>query len=389
VTSVVIVGASAAGVAVAEALARTDPSLEVHLVGDEPNIAHDRPPLSKQVLAGEWEPERAELLPPARREKLTATLHLGRRAIGVDEETREVLLDNRTRLHFDHLVVATGVRPRELPGGHPAGVHVIRTLADAGALRADLTPGGQLLVVGAGFLGLEVAATARKLGCSAVVVEPVAAPLASRLGRPAARRLLDLHAQHGVEVRAGVAVTRFETALDGRVTGASLSDGSTVTCTAALVAVGCVPNTEWLSGTSLDLTDGVRCDEFCAAAPGVWAVGDVARWRHADLGREIRIEHRLNATEQAIAVAGNITGVPAAFTPTPYFWTDHYDVKIQLAGVLDPVAEETVESLDNGGFVHTFRIDGRLVAVLGWNAAKAMMPLRRQLQLSTAAPTPA
>jgi len=382
----VIVGASASGVAVAEALARTAPDTEVHLVGDEAEIAHDRPPLSKQVLAGEWQADRARLLPPARLDQLSANLHLGVSAVSVDEPGREVLLADGARLAFDDLVVATGVRPRQLPGGHPDGVHVLRTLGDALALGADLGPGGRLLVVGAGFLGLEIAATARKLDSSVVVVEPMVSPLESRLGAAAAERLLTLHAEHGVDVRAGTSVDSFKTGPDGRVEGAVLSDGSTVDCTAAVVAIGCVPNTEWLANTSVDRTDGVVCDTFCSAAPGIWAVGDVARWHHAGLGRHLRIEHRLNATEQAIAVAANITGTPTPFVPTPYFWTDHYDVKVQVAGIIDAASEETVQSVDDGrGFLHTYHSEGRLVAVLGWNAAKAMMPLRRELKFT---PTP-
>jgi NADPH-dependent 2,4-dienoyl-CoA reductase/sulfur reductase-like enzyme len=388
---VVIVGASAAGIATAEALARANFGGEVVIVGDEAEIASDRPPLSKQVLVGDWTPEQASLLPPARMEALTAQLRLGSRVVGLEMSGRKITLADGELVDYDELVIATGVRPRELPGGHVDGVHVLRTMADALALRADLTrAGARLLVVGAGFLGLEVAATARKLGVDVVVVEPVPEPLASRLGKATAQRLLDLHRDHGVDIRTGVAVDRFDTDVTGRVSGATFSDGTSTECSVALVAIGCVPNTDWLAGSGLELADGIVCDATCRAAEGVWAVGDVARWRHGGLGREIRIEHRLNATEQAIAVAANIVGPPAAYEPTPYFWTDQYDVKVQVSGVIDPGADEEIEEvLDGKGFVHTFRREGRLVAVLGWNAAKAMMPYRRELRMRSGDPAPA
>jgi NADPH-dependent 2,4-dienoyl-CoA reductase/sulfur reductase-like enzyme len=380
---VVIVGASAAGVATAEALARANFAGEIVLVGAEPEIAHDRPPLSKQVLAGHWSPEQAALLPPARLDALTAQLRLGVRVAGLDTAGRKITLDDGELLDYDELVIATGVRPRELPGGHPEGVHVLRTMADALALRSDLTrPGAHLLVVGAGFLGLEVAATARKLGVEVTVVEPVPEPLASRLGAETARRLLELHRSHGVEIRTALAVDRFEVDEAGHLSGAKFSDDTTIACSVAVVAIGCVPNTDWLAGSGLELADGVVCDAMCRAADGVWAVGDVARWQHDGLGRAIRIEHRLNATEQAIAVAANIIGPGAPYEPTPYFWTDQYDVKVQVSGIVDPAADEEVETvLDGKGFVHTFRLSGRLVGVLGWNAAKAMMPYRRELRM--------
>ncbi len=381
---IVVVGASAAGVATAETLHRLAPDREVVLIGDEPTLAHDRPPLSKQVLEGAWTPDRAELLPPFRREALKATLVLGKRAISVDISRREVRIDDGSALGYDDLVIATGVRPRRLPGDTPAGVHVLRDMADCLALRSAMQDckDSRLVVIGGGFIGLEVASTARKLEVPVTVIEPAPQVLPLRMGQRAATRLIDLHVDRGVDFRFNVGVARFLADPHNRVSGLVLTDGTSLAATVVLTAIGCAPNVEWLAGTGLDLTDGVLCDEFCRAAEGIWAAGDVARWLHTGLGRHVRIEHRLNASEQGAAVAANIAGPLQPYAPTPFFWSDQYGVRVQLAGGILTGAEETVEQLNDDSYLHTFDSDGRLVGVLGWNAAKAMMPLRRQLAMS-------
>ena len=378
---VIIVGASAAGVATAETLQRLAPEREVIIVGDEPTIAQDRPPLSKQVLEGIWGPERAELLPPVRRQNLKARLMLGRRATAVDVERRTLSVDDGVTLDFDELVIATGVRPRMLPGPRPGGVHVLRVLDDCEALRAAILRArdARLVVVGGGLIGMEAAATARKLGIAVTVIEPDREGLARRLGPSAAARLLDLHVGHGVEFRRGVGVSGYEVDADNQVSGVTLTDGSTIATDVVLVAIGCAPNVEWLSGTPLDISNGIKCDEYCRAAPGIWAAGDVASWYHAGLSRHIRVEHRINASEQGAAVAANIVGPLRKYIPTPFFWTDQYSARLQFAGEMCENAEETLDHVGEDASVHTFRVSGRLVAVLGWNAAKAIMPLRREL----------
>jgi NADPH-dependent 2,4-dienoyl-CoA reductase/sulfur reductase-like enzyme len=378
---VLIVGASAAGVAAAEALQRLVPDREVLLLGDEDNLAHDRPPLSKQVLEGVWQPVQAQLLPPFRREALKAKLMLGRRATGVDIDRRRVRVDDGSSVAYDDLVVATGVRPRELPGGTPSGVYVLRNMADSLALREAILACNvsRLAIVGGGFIGLEVAATARKLSIPVTVIEPMPKLLGRRIGEASAQRLIDLHRQRGVDFRfnAGVAAIQQESGKRGATL--TLTDGTTIAAGAVLVSIGCMPNVEWLAQSGLDISNGVLCDEYCQAAPHVWAAGDVARWLHAGLGRHVRVEHRMNASEQGAAVAANIAGERQKYLPTPFFWTDQYNVRLQLAGALSEGAHEEMQQLDDDSFLHTFRIDGRLVAALGWNAAKAMMPLRREL----------
>ena len=382
---VLIVGGAAAGLASAEALRRNGHEGEIVIVGDEHDRSCDRPPLSKQVLSGQWTPEKAALMPAVRLERIAAELRTGR-AASLDVEAHKVELTDGGTLGYDALIAATGVRPRTLPGSAVSGVHVLRTLADSVALRGALGEGKTLVVVGGGFLGLEVAATAHKLGTRVVVVEPVPAPLASRLGTHIAERLLAEHADRGVEVRCGVGAAEILTT-DGpqgpAARGIRTTDGDELAADAVLVAIGSVPNVEWLTGSGVDITDGVVCDAYCQAAPDVWAAGDVARWHHEGLGRSIRLEHRLNATEQGQVVARNIVGdSPTAFTPTPFFWTDHYDVKIQLAGVVPENAVERTELDENGSLIRSFSLDGRLLGVVGWNAAKALVPYRRELDLS-------
>ena len=386
---VVIVGGSAAGLATAEALRRFHYDGELVVVGDEVCDAYDRPPLSKQVLAGEWDEARAALFPPARLERIGAELRLGRRAVGLDIEQRRLELDDGAPLSYDDVVLATGVRPRTLPDSDAEGVFVLRTLDHSRALGAAVRRHGRIVIVGAGFLGLEVAATARKLGADVVVLEPMPQPLANRIGTHAAQRLLHLHADAGVDVRCGESVEALavsESAGGRVVRGVVTGGGEVVESSIVLVAIGCVPNTDWLADSGLDLADGISCDAHCQAAPHVWAAGDVARWHHAGLGRSLRLEHRMNATEQATAVAANITGQQRAFTPVPFFWTDHYQTKIQLAGIMPPDSEEREELEDETSFVHSFWAEGRMVGVIGWNAAKAMMPLRRALDLSERVP---
>lgn len=383
---VVVVGGAAAGLASAEALRRQGFTGEITVVSDEPGSAYDRPPLSKQLLAGEWPEEKAILFPASRVERMGADLRLGKRATGVDLEKRLVYLNDETSIAYDELVIATGVRPRRLPGQHP-DVYELRTLADCGRLGRAVRRYRRVVIVGAGFVGLEVAATARKLGAQVTVLEPLSDPLASRLGAHTAGRLLALHAEAGVEIRCGVAVESIAVSEQGEhssVCGVLTDGGELVESPVVLVAIGCVPNVEWLEGSGLDLSDGVGCDAYCQAAPHVWAAGDVARWYHAGLGRALRIEHRMNASEQAASVAANIMGKRQPFVPVPFFWTDHYATKIQLAGVLPAEGDERFE-LGEGGedaFARSFWVDGRLVGVIGWNAAKAIMPLRREIELS-------
>jgi NADPH-dependent 2,4-dienoyl-CoA reductase/sulfur reductase-like enzyme len=405
--NVVIVGAGAAGFSVAESLRSEGFVGPIQIVGDEPGAPYDRPPLSKQVLAGTWAPEKADLLPQRRIDALDAELILGTSARSLDPVQQVVLLADGRQLAYSDLVIATGVRARELPHPDLANVHVLRTLEHALALRAGLVdsgagPGLRLVVIGGGFLGLEAAASARMMGADVTVVEPVPGPpLAARIGEIAAGKLLDLHLERGVRILTGVGVTALspssvtfpvtpspyveaggEPGRSEPVRAVHLTSGEVLDADLVLVAIGSEPCVGWLEGSGIRVDDGVVCDEYSRAAPNVWAAGDVARWLHLGLARHVRLEHRTNATEQGRCVAQNILGAGVAFRPVPFFWTDHFDVKVQLAGVLPAGAEGTVAdgAVDGASFVLEFRVGAELVGVLGWNAARKMAPYRKLLE---------
>ncbi|WP_344268304.1 NAD(P)/FAD-dependent oxidoreductase [Streptomyces hebeiensis] len=349
-TRYVIVGGSAAGLAAAETLRREGYDGTLTLIGDEPHPPYDRPPLSKQVLAGQWDADRPRLRTPADLDALGLDLRLGVAAAGLDTAGRTVRLADGTSVAYDGLVVATGVRPRRLPG---EGAHVLRTLDDALALRGRLAAGRHLVVVGAGFLGAEAAAVARGLGARVTLLEPAPVPLAHAVGEAVGRVLSRAHLEHGVDLRTGVTV------VEAGADGVRLADGTVVEADEVLVAAGSLPNTEWLDGSGLTVEDGVVCDAYCRAAPGVYAAGDVARWHNPLFGVAMRIEHRTNAAEQGMAAARNLLrpGASKPFAPVPYFWSDQYDMKIQAYGYLRGHDEVSVADgdLSSGRFLAVYR----------------------------------
>ncbi|MGW4967301.1 NAD(P)/FAD-dependent oxidoreductase [Nonomuraea sp. NPDC004186] len=333
---IALVGASAGGLTTAEALRRGGFQGVITLVGDERHLPYDRPPLSKQILMGAWEPDRLTLRGQADIDALDLDLRLGVRAAGLDSAAQALLLADGTQLPYDSLVVATGVRARRLPGTEGvAGVHTLRTLADALALKARLRAGRRLVVVGAGFLGAEVAAVARGLGVEVTLLEADPVPLAQAVGEPAGRFLSRLHRDQGVRVRTGIRVAGVLQS-GGEVAGVALADGSVLPADDVLVAVGSVPNTEWLADSALTVGDGLVCDRYGAAAPGVYGVGDVACWHNPLFGTTMRVEHRTNAAEQALAVAHNLLTPQAQrpCAPVPYFWSDQYGTRVQAHGYL-------------------------------------------------------
>jgi NADPH-dependent 2,4-dienoyl-CoA reductase/sulfur reductase-like enzyme len=381
--TVAIVGASLAGLHAAHTLRREGFDGRIVVVGEEPHRPYDRPPLSKQVLAGEWEPDRITL--PAADEDLAIDWRLGERATGLDLANRAVQLLGGEVIGYDGLVIATGCRARLIPGTESlAGAHVLRTLDDGLALRADLDAAPRrVVVVGAGFIGAEVAATCRARGLEVTMVEPLAAPCERALGVEMGSVLADLHREHGVDLRLAVGVDGFEEH-DGRVSGVRLSDGAIVDAEVVVVGIGVVPATDWLETSGLALDDGIVCDETLLAAPGVVAAGDIARWPHARFGRLLRIEHWENAVQQGEAAARRLLADDAdaePFDPVPWFWSDQYDRKIQLAGCSGPDFEVqvVVGSTEERRFVALYGRDGALAGVLGMNRPRHVMQLRQLL----------
>ncbi|MFI7540443.1 NAD(P)/FAD-dependent oxidoreductase [Actinoplanes sp. NPDC049599] len=372
---IVVVGASAAGLAAAETLRREGYDGVLTLIGAEPGVPYDRPPLSKQILAGEWEPERLALRTAGELAALGLDLRVGVAAAGLDLATRTVRLADGTTAGYDGLVIATGVRPRVLPG---AGAHVLRTLDDALALRQRLGPGRRLVVVGAGFLGAEVAAVARRLGCEVTVLEPAPVPLAHALGERVGQVLAEAHRENGVLLRTGVLVS------EATGDGVRLAGGELVAADEVLVGIGSRPNTEWLAGSGLALADGLVCDRYSAAAPDVYGAGDVARWHNDRYGVPMRIEHRTNAAEQGMAVARNLLRPRARtpFAPVPYFWSDQDHLRIQAYGHLR--GHDEVAIVDGAfaarRFVAAYRTGDRLAGVLAVGMPpKVLRPWRAAL----------
>ncbi|MFI1335278.1 NAD(P)/FAD-dependent oxidoreductase [Streptomyces sp. NPDC020845] len=375
---VVIVGASAAGLATAEALRNKGYDGTLTLVGDEPHLPYDRPPLSKQVLAGDWQPEKVRLRDDAAIARLDADFRLGRSAVGLDTARREVRLNDGAQVAYDSLVIATGVTPRRLPGDDLAGVHVLRTLDDALTLRTHLLARPKVVVVGAGFLGAEVAAVARTMGLEVTLVDPLPVPMHRQFGDRIGQLVAQMHSDRGVELRLGVGVSRFlESA--GRVVSVELADGTKLDADLVLVAVGSTPATGWLTDSGLPLGNGVECGARCQAAPGIYAAGDVASWHNPHFGLRMRVEHRLNATEQGMAVAAGILGEQRPFAPIPYFWSDQYDARIQAYGIFPEHADVTIVhgSPDDRSFVAAYGHEGKTVGVLGWNSHRELRAHRR------------
>jgi NADPH-dependent 2,4-dienoyl-CoA reductase/sulfur reductase-like enzyme len=256
------------------------------------------------------------------------------------------------------------------------GVHTIRTIDDVLALRAELGAGRRVVVIGGGFLGTESAASARTVGAEVHLLEPEPVPLAAAVGTEVGEMVARVHRDHGVDVRTGpAALVTGLNVRDGAIAGVVLADGTRIAADLVVVAIGSVPATEWLSGTGIDCADGVRCDEYCAAAPGVYAVGDVASWQHVGFGSRVRLEHRTNAGEQGEYVAKRILGLVAEpFKPVPYFWSDQYDLKIQAFGLLRGHDEMRIVdgAVEDGAFLALYRKGSRLAGVLGVRKARAL-----------------
>ncbi|MBX3287432.1 MAG: FAD-dependent oxidoreductase [Actinobacteria bacterium] len=383
---VVVVGASLAGLQAAVTLRAEGFAEAVTVVGEEPHRPYDRPPLSKQVIAGDWDADRVAL-PAGAGASLDVTWELGTGAAGLDLAGRRVLLADGRALTFDGLVIATGAHPRPLPGvGALEGVHTLRTLEDALAVRAALDGGARrVVVVGAGFIGAEVAASCRQRGAEVTLVEPLPQPLARVLPEQVGAVLAEVHRSHGVDVRLGVGVEAIEGL--GRVQGVRLADGTTVAADLVVVGIGVVPATGWLEGSGLTLDDGVVCDETTLAAPGVVAAGDVARWPNARYGEVMRVEHWEHAidmgTHAARRLLADLAGEPGEpFAPVPWFWSDQYDRKVQLAGRPRPTDrfEVVAGSLAEARFCGLFGRDGQVVAALGMNMPGRVVRYRRELQ---------
>jgi 3-phenylpropionate/trans-cinnamate dioxygenase ferredoxin reductase subunit len=353
------------------------------LVGEETHLPYERPALSKELLAGKRTPEQLMLRQPEFFREQQIQLLLGRRVEKISPKHRTALLSDGRVLLWDALVLATGARARRLSGiNTPAGVHYLRTLNDALSLSAALARGKRLAVVGAGFIGAEVASTAVSLGLDVSVIEPLQAPLERVLGAEIGMLLAKRYRAHGVELRLGTGVTGFVSGEDGRLRALQLSDGSQIVCDVAVVGIGAEPAGELLGGREIETDSSGRTEH-----DDIYACGDVASSWRPSLGRRLRMEHWTSAAGQAAAVARTILGEESAHDDVPFFWSDQFGLRLQYVGFASEW--ESIEVEDDGDTFSVRYLDQeeRLLAALVANRPGEIAALRRELASSSRAPS--
>lgn len=380
---VTVVGASLAGLATVRALRAQEFEGQITLVGDEVHEPYDRPPLSKEYLAGTVTEDDIRLTDTDDVE-LDVEWTIGRAASSLDTAERSVVLDDGARIGTDAVVLATGARARRLPGGTPQGVHTLRTLDDARALRSELVAGARLVVIGAGFIGAEIASTAIGLGCEVDVVEAADVPLQRPLGADMGAVCGRLHARHGARLHVGTGLAELIGA--PHVTAVRLTDGSELPADVVVVGIGAQPNTEWLAGSGLEIDDGVRTDgRGHTTIPEVLAVGDCAHSYRDYTAGPLRLEHWTNALQQPAAAVAALLGrehSAPAHHAVPYFWSDQYGHKIQFAGhrTADCTVQIEEGDPDSGDFLALYLDpEEQPVGVLAIDRSRSFGQWRRKL----------
>lgn len=378
---IVIVGAGQAAASLAAKLRALGHDGEIALIGEEPAAPYQRPPLSKAYLLGEMPIDRLTLRAPEWWEECRITLHLGGRALALDPAARTVTTDRGTHA-YDMLALTTGAVPRRLPaamGGELPGVHVVRTLADVDGLAPELTAGRRLVVIGGGYIGLEAAAVARRLGLEVAVVEAGPRILARVASEPMAGVVRELHRGHGVELLEATGVSAIEG--DGRAEAVRLTDGRALPCDLVICGIGVLPDTALAAGACLALDNGIATDAFGRTSdPNIWAAGDCASFPHE--GGRLRLESVGNAIDMAEAVAANMLGAGAPYVPKPWFWSDQYDAKLQIAGLATGADREILRGHEAGAYeaggASVWSFAGpRLVCVEALNDPRAYMVGKR------------
>ncbi|HUL98244.1 MAG TPA: FAD-dependent oxidoreductase [Mycobacterium sp.] len=375
---IVIVGGGLAAARTAEQLRRSEFDGSITIVSDEVHLPYDRPPLSKQVLRSELDD--TALKPREWYDENNITLLLGSAVRKLDTASQAVTLEDGTQLEYDDAVIATGLVPRRIPSFPDLrGIHVLRSFDESMALREEAGAARRAVVVGAGFIGCEVAASLRGLGVDVVMVEPQPEPLASVLGEQIGALVARLHRAEGVDVRTGVGVSSVTGS--GRVEKVVLTDGSELDTDLVVVGIGSRPATDWLEGSGVEVDNGVVCDHVGkTSAPHVWALGDVASWQDAT-GHQARVEHWSNVAEQARVLVPSLLGqeLPANLVVVSYFWSDQYDVKIQCLG--EPEADDVVHLVSDDGrkFLAYYERDGVVAGVVGGGMPGAVMKTRTKI----------
>ncbi|MEO6827901.1 MAG: FAD-dependent oxidoreductase [Microbacteriaceae bacterium] len=382
--TITIVGAGLAGHASAKALRRQGFDGSITIIGDESHRPYDRPPLSKEFLAGTAGEE--DLTLEAEGEDLGADWLLGTRAISLDPAQRRVTMADGSSIRSDAVILASGSFARSFPA-LPSGAHILRTIEEAAALRAELVPGAHLVVVGSGFIGLEVASTARGLGLEVTVLGSSETPLSRTLGHTVGVAVQALQRGHGITIRNNVPVAAIRGT--SRVTGVELVSGEVVPADVVVIGIGSLPATDWLSDSGLELSDGVLCGEFGAtSAPGVIAVGDCSAWFDPIRGRHNRVAHWTDSRERPVAaITALLTGNPPTRPLRPsYLWSDQCGSRIQFAGRLlgEEVAVTEAGSLETGDLFQVYRRAGEPVAVVGINQPRLVASWTKRLAAAAA-----
>lgn len=372
-THIIVIGAGQAGASLVARLRKDGFDGAITLIGEEPVVPYQRPPLSKAYLLGDMALERLFLRPETFYAEQHIALRLGAAVRDIDPQAKTVTVDDET-LRYDQLVLTTGSEPRRLPsaiGGDLSGVFVVRTLADVDAMAGAVTQGARALIVGGGYIGLEAAAVSSKRGVSVTLVE-MADRILQRVASPQTSDFFrDLHRSHGVDIREGVGLDRL-TGADGKVTGAVLTDGTELDVDFVVVGVGIVPSTGLAERAGLDIHNGIRVDaQGRTSDASIWAAGDCACFPHQ--GGWLRLESVPNAIDQAECVAANILGAGQDYVPQPWFWSDQYDVKLQIAGLNTGYDTIITRTGDNGAVSFWYYNGPQLLAVDAMNDPRSYM----------------
>ena len=381
----VIIGAGQAGVQGAQSLRAAGYQGRIVLLGEEDAAPYQRPPLSKAYLQGTLGPDRLALKPEAFYAQNGVDLRLGVRAAAIDRKAARAEIEGGETLAYDRLLIATGAPPRRLhcPGTELAGVHYLRTAADGEGLRPVLAAARRLVIVGAGYIGLEVAASARKAGCAVTVLEAQARVLQRVAGLEISAFFDSLHRAHGVDLRLGAALSHFEGR--GRIERAVLLSGEKIDADAALIGVGALPAISLAKDAGLAIDDGVATDEHAATSdPAIYAAGDCASHPSRLYGRRMRLESVPNAIEQAKVAGANMAGGALVDDAVPWFWSDQYDVKLQTAGVAEGADAAVVRGDPAAARFSVWSLkDGRVLAVDAVNDPAAFLGSKRLIAAKT------
>ncbi|WP_406086872.1 NAD(P)/FAD-dependent oxidoreductase [Kitasatospora purpeofusca] len=378
---IVIVGASLGGAKAAQALREAGYTGGIVLIGEEHERPYERPPLSKGYLLGKSSREKIYVHPPEWYAEHDVTLRLGTRVVSIDPAAHTVTLADDGQVEYAKLLLTTGSVPRRLPvpGGDFGGVHYLRRVEDSERISKEFRPGARIVVIGAGWIGLETTAAARTAGAEVTVLEAAELPLLRVLGREVAQVFADLHRAHGVDLRFGAQVAEL-TGADGRVTGVRLGDGTVVPADAVVVGVGIAPDTALAEAAGLEVENGIKTDEHLRTSdPDIHAAGDVANAFHPLLGRHIRVEHWANAVNQPQTAARAMLGEDAVYDRVPYFFSDQYDLGMEYVGWVEPGGYDRVVFRGDPAtreFIAFWLSEGKILAGMNVNVWDVTDPIR-------------